>query len=364
MKRIIKLIFINLAVFIVLWTGVEVVLHLLGVDTVHEINKKTRNPRFQSICRRALTEKLVVYNAFYTDSDGIFKANPAFDFNLIFKENGRYIINSDGFRGNEFKPVETPRPSLFLVGDSFVWGNSAAPIQNSFADLLQNEGYYVYNGGIGGTDPLQYLKVIKKYTPVLKPKVTAVCIYMGNDTRPFPHPTQPNKNLYYISNFGYFLGYDNRDGHYFNSAEESFAFFKKRYCGCSENIGDYFMNDTVLGKLVSGLMIKARRRKPDPERKWLRNALLEMQQVCEKSGSEFMVLLIPKVKGNMDPTISIKKRLHFFKDLPYFYPSNLKITDYCSPPDDHFNNPGHRKFADFIIRILKEKGYFPVKTSG
>lgn len=356
MDNAIRIIFINLVVSVVLWIVVEVSLHFLGVNTLSEMGKKPLDMRLQEICRRCLIEKPVFYDAFYTDNEAIFKANPKFDFSVLFKENGNYIINSEGFRGNEFKPVETRQPSVLLVGDSFVWGYSATPIQNSFADLLQNAGFYVYNGGIPGTDPLQYLKIVKKYAPLLKPDVVAVFIYMGNDINLFPHPLEPYKNLHYVSNFGYFLGYDNRNGNYFSNEEESFAFLMKRYCGRPGTLWDYFISKTILGKLVFNSIYQTKHQKPDPERKWLRDALEEMKEICRSNGSEFVIFLIPTMRSLVNPKLSIENDLHFFKGFQYFYPTHLNKNDYQAPPDDHFNNQGHRKFADFTIRTLKEKG--------
>ncbi len=349
----------------VLWGMAELVLHLLGVDTLHETEKKSMDYRFQSICQRIQKEKPVFYNAFYTDSAGIFKANPSFDFRILFKRNGDYRINSDGFRGNDFKPETTGGPTVLLVGDSFVWGYTAAPITNCFSDLVQEAGYYVYNGGIPGTDPLQYLKIIKKYTPLLKPKVVAVCLYMGNDFNAVPHPAQPSKNLHYIANFGYLLGYDNRTGKYFKNVEESFAYLKKRYCGCTGNIWDYIVYKTVLGKLVYNILHKRTGNlKPDLTRKWLRDTLMEMQHVCKKNGSNFLVLLVPGSKNADHPSTFVEKHIHLLSGLQYFYPDNFSKLDYQSPPDNHFNNRGHKKFADFIIGVLKEKRYSPVQSTG
>lgn len=356
MKKTIKIFFINLAVFMVVWTAVELVLQLLGVDTLHEADKKSMDPRFQAICQRALKENPVFYDAFYTDSEGIFKANPAFDFKILFKGNGDYRINSEGFRGNDFKPGAADGITVLLVGDSFVWGYTASPIANCFADLVQTAGYHVYNGGIPGIDPLQYLKVVKKYTPLLKPTVVAVCLFMGNDFNAVPHPTQPYKNLHYVSDFGYFLGYDNRDGHYFNSAEESYAVLKKRYCGCMDNIWDYFLYKTVLGKLVYyGILNKTKSGKTDLSRKWLKDALAEMQQVCRQNNSEFMIFVIPTAQQSGQTTGLLEKNRRLFNDTQYFCPGNLNQSDYQTPPDNHFNNRGHRKFAEFITRVLKEK---------
>jgi hypothetical protein len=35
------------------------------------------------------------------------------------------------------------------------------------------------------------------------------------------------------------------------------------------------------------------------------------------------------------------------------YPKNLKREDYIDFPDDHFNNSGHEKYANFILESIK-----------
>ena len=108
-------------------------------------------------------------------------------------EPGTCVINQDGFRGNDFKYVQTQATKIFLAGDSFTWGATAEPVTNSFASLLQAAGYYIYNAGIPGTGPAQYQQLVEKYVPLLKPDAVAVCLYAGNDLKPYPDPLHPGK---------------------------------------------------------------------------------------------------------------------------------------------------------------------------
>ena len=205
-----------------------------------EKRKSNWKRHYKHICRRITTEKFEFYNKFYTDIDGIFKANPEF-----FSHSKNKLINHDGFRGNPFEYVDTPRAKILLIGDSFTWGCTARPFTNCFADILQKSGYYVYNGGIPGVDPQQYALIAKKYTPILKPDVVAVCLYLGNDVSSSPLLMQPNKNLYYLTNFGNLLGYDD-NGNFFKNAQEAFRYLKNRKCGHCANPWSYFLFKTHL----------------------------------------------------------------------------------------------------------------------
>lgn len=59
---------------------------------------------------------------------------------------------------------------------------------------------------------------------------------------------------------------------------------------------------------------------------------------------------------------SLKHNLDLFNGFPYYVPENLEDADYCLPPDRHFNNRGHKKFADFMLSVLKENNYLPVQN--
>jgi len=360
MKKTIKIIVINIAVLSVLLIILEIVLRLVGIETLHGRDRKARNREqmYLPVCKKILNTPVVFYNRFYTDSEGIYKANPQ-AFSGLKTEAARGIfINSDGFRGNEFKYLKTSKPKILLIGDSFTWGTAASPITNSYADLLQKAGYYVYNGGIPGTDPQQYAMVAEKYTPLLKPDIVAVCVYTGNDVSAWPQLVKPGKNLHYDTSVGFLLGHDD-NGNFFKNAREAFLYLKKSKCGYCRSLWDYFLFKTVIGKGIYALLNRGPGLKYDKDRKWIIAALGKIQEVCRKNNSEFIIFLVPFVNQETAKAKSIQKNLHLFTGFQYYYPRNLEKSDYELPPKKHFNNKGHRKFADFIIGILKQKGYYP-----
>jgi hypothetical protein len=361
MKRIIKIVSFNIALLVVLLVILEIILRFAGMSTIFEMERKEPGweGRYKKFCMMLATSDVKFYNSFYTDSEGIFKANPGYYTNPKNKKaGGNFAVNRDGFRGNLFEYVQTPRTKILLIGDSFTWGGTARPITNSFADLLQQAGYYVYNSGIPGVDPQQYALIAKKYTPLLKPDVVAVCLYLGNDVSPRPLLVKPNKNLHYITNFGFLLGYDD-NGNFFKDGPDAFRYFKSRKCGCCDDPWSYFFFKTVVGKAVYKILNLRRGITIDPSRKWVTKALSEIQETCRINGSRFMVFIIPFVNHDKQPNKTIEKNSHLFKDFPYYYPGVYPKSDYQPLPDKHFNNQGHRKFADFIIKVLKQNGYEP-----
>jgi hypothetical protein len=333
----------------------EIVLRLAGKDSIADMEKKAPGweSKYKHSCALLLTRKVEFIDSFYTDSEGIFKANAEY----FSKQNpDKIVINPDGFRGRPFEYVETSRPKILLIGDSFTWGAAAEPLANSFSDLLQQAGYLVYNGGIPGTDPQQYALIAKKYTPILKPDVVAVCLYLGNDVSARPLRMQPNKNLHYVTNFGFFLGYDD-NGNFFKDAGEAFRYFKNRKCGRCTDPWNYFLFKTVVGRGIYQLLNRRQYLQYDPTKQWLKTALAEIQNTCRANGSALMLFLIPFVNQDVQKNKSIEKNLHLFNGFQYYYPKDFSKGDYQAPPGKHFNNRGHRRYADFIIGVLKQLGF-------
>ena len=362
MKQTIKVIAVNIAVLVALLLVLEVFLRLVGVDTVYQQERNTPGwkLKYQDYCREIAGGEVKFFNRFHTDGDGIFKAVPDSFTRLQGKKLSDFSVNAQGFRGNEFKFIDTPRPKILLIGDSFAWGFSAEPITKSFPDLLDEEGYHVYNGGIPGTDPQQYALIAEKYTPLLKPQVTAVCLYLGNDTARRPLLVKPGKNLYYDTSLGLLRGYDDK-GNFFKDVREAVQYLKNRKCGNCESAWEKFRFKTVIGRALDSLLYRGPGLVTDNERKWVIDSLKRIEAVCLRNNSEFIIFLIPFFDPEVDNLKSTERNLPLFKDFQYYYPANLKKKDYKGPPDLHFNNKGHRKFADFIMEILKQKGFAPVK---
>jgi len=98
-----------------------------------------------------------------------------------------YTVNSCGFLDDEFKINKTSGEKRILIfGDSMM---EAVHVYhtNKTHFLLEkklktiNEKYSVYNFGIAGQGPAQYLLALFKYGPVFKPDIVIFAIYPGND---------------------------------------------------------------------------------------------------------------------------------------------------------------------------------------
>ena len=349
-----RVVAINLLVLLALLALLETGLRLAGLKPLFwpDTRSNRASVLYGRICRQFRTGKIIRENGkFFTDGDGIFRAMTP-----PGAGDGGTVINSSGFRGNEFAPLRTQRTSVFFIGDSFTWGASAMPVTESFPDRVERSGYHVWNGGMPGTDPQQYALLAEKYVPRLKPDVTAICLYLGNDLKNHTVPLLPYRNLYYDTGGGFIRGYDDR-GRYFADANQALDYLKKQKCGCTRGLFEAFLYKTVVGKAVYGFFHMGSRLRPDPERKWVVECLERIDRVCQASGSRFLLFLIPnKTAKRNDRNLRL---VDSFPAVVYHYPRNFVCADYCLDPDNHFNNQGHGKFADFILNVLKAEGYPP-----
>lgn len=303
-------------------------------------------------------EDLKVDNPFFTDEEGVFKANKNYKW-----EDGKYgkgvKINFDGFRSIEFiRDVSNHKKILFL-GDSFTWGASAKPIKNCFVDLVSLEGYLVFNTGIGGTGPNQYAFLAEKYVPLLRPDIVAVMFYMGNDIYETPYPMLPSHNLFHITNAGWIYGYDDK-GKALSVKEAFFYYYYPNYSlEIFKNKVKYFFMSTVIGKkfwlFINAMKHSASANERRSMSKNVTDSLRKIKSLSEKYGAKFMLFIIPvspKVETSMN---RVKDNISILAEFKPIIPEFLKNEDYTEPPDSHFNNSGHGKYAKFIIRVMRQE---------
>jgi hypothetical protein len=92
-------------------------------------------------------------------------------------ENGTGGHDEWGFRN--FSIPESAE--IVAVGDSMTYGVAALADQSYPLVLGRDRGVTVYNMGLGGYGPLQYLHLVRTRVPPLEPQTVIVGFYFGND---------------------------------------------------------------------------------------------------------------------------------------------------------------------------------------
>lgn len=163
-------------------------------------------------------DSLYVIHDYYTNDKGLLVA----DKDYWAKE--KIAINSAGFRGKEFTELDSTKKKVLIIGDSFTWGMSASPFQDSsYCDLLAREtDYEIVNTGIPAADPPQYLKIAEEYSAQIKPDIILVLFFMGNDLMKEDRAVIPNRPFYYWTNAGAVLA--DIDGKHFDNAQDAYNY--------------------------------------------------------------------------------------------------------------------------------------------
>ena len=88
----------------------------------------------------------------------------------------------NGHDANGFRNPEVPETvDILAVGDSMTYGEMAASTESWPAHLARITGKSVYNAGLGGYGPLEYLHLVRTLAPELKPERIVVMVYPHND---------------------------------------------------------------------------------------------------------------------------------------------------------------------------------------
>lgn len=271
-------------------------------------------------------------------------------------------INNEGFRSVEAKEYPGKKPKILLIGDSFTWGLAANPITSSFADELLLKGNVVYNMGVVGVDPAQYMAVAEKYIPILKPDVVIVNFYMGNDILYHYREPKPYQMPMYPTNAGWIMA--DRLGVYFPlDKAHRYALSKVRIPDQDKKVINRLLGLTALGGMAWGVLYNmdkvpytSEEFKEIEKEYWseershtiiAESYMTKIHEIADSNDSKFLLSVIEDKTGN-NPNMSWVNVSDVFKKEPYVICNGLGLEHYNKAPDGHFNNEGHKIYADFL----------------
>ena len=263
----------------------------------------------------------------------------------------------------EFKPLKSKKIKVLLLGDSFTWGHKTENITNSFADILLSKGYLVYNTGIVGADLPQYFAIAKKYMALLKPDVVIVNLYMGNDISKYNRILRAKTPIYYSTNAGNL--YSCPHGKYFESAQEAYNHvIDISSIPLTSNFNKIMSQSRITTQLWLALanigLVTNRHNdlnsvyfeqasKREVGYSINSNYLLLIKDLCVSNTSKLMVSIIPDCKNLQDNPSD------YIKEIDYCMLSSINESYYAE--DGHFNDLGHKSYAEFLHQMLSGVKY-------
>lgn len=271
-------------------------------------------------------------------------------------------INEQGFRSLPFIE-EFKSKKILLIGDSFTWGHSTKNKTSSFADNLLLKGYHVYNAGISGADLEQYHEIAMRYIPNLKPDVTIVNFFLGNDVSRQMRPIVPFRPIYYETNAG--LLYSYQYGHYFDTPKKIYDFLVRSstipiYKGaplvntiCAKTrFGTLIWRTLLKLELVSAshpedLILWSMKDQYMVDGGYSNRLLRKIINIADKNNSKIKIVIIRDFKNNRVRTEQFPL---VFDQVPHTY-SPVGMEGY-KENDDHFNEEGHLEYAKFLAELI------------
>ena len=272
-------------------------------------------------------------------------------------------INKDGFRSIEFNTLSQGSKTILLLGDSHTWGHSTSNKTNSFADILLAKGYTVFNTGISGADPAQYLAIAKEYIPKLNPDVVVLNVFLGNDIIYYKRIPEHNKPILFSTNAGKLMSVrygEMRDANTIYNQSVISTYLPEK--GFISNVCRYMVFTSLIYTTLEKflfimpdeeklLMINNDLKKPALEEPSIIGEIAEIASLSREYNTELYVCLLPEVRYKSIVTIERYKN-----DLPnenYHIP-NLTREHY-QLSDGHLNDVGHREYAQFLIDLIESK---------
>jgi len=337
-------------------------------NSTHELTPYSRNqvPEIYSLTEDFLELRDSSYTGeFKTFLERIETDNDSTDreFFEAVRQYARCPVNSSGFRSIEFRKYSSKRKSILLIGDSFVWGHSTSNKTRSFADLLLAKGYVVYNAGISGADPGQYLQLAKILIPQLEPDFVAVNFFMGNDIQYFNREPQPYMPIFYSTNAGNLVSCP--EGIYFNSVEETYDYtFSVFTIPVEHNLFNRLCAKTAFGTLLWRALAEVgladvtvprfmeytiKKRAVATSKPYSDEKLKQVREITQRHHGKFLLIAIPELKGRK--FVFPEDHEGLFDGIQYFTPS-AKI-EHFNTYDGHYNNLGHAMHASFIDSLIR-----------
>jgi hypothetical protein len=277
-----------------------------------------------------------------------------------------YRTNKEGFRDDRDYSYEkqSGRKRAVVLGDSFAFGVGVEN-RETFAKLLEAETpYEVFNLGVSGYDPGQYLLLLKGTGLRYNPDLIVIALYLGNDIsdllldhysagiwyKPF---FVLEKEKLVVKN----IPVPNKEPNVIKEHVEMNSFIRHIYWLRTLNLLRASWTKTVYPFIEKHGVVK------DTDQAYalqLLEAILgDAQSICKSGGERrLVVLIIPSrnIRYNyrerwLGEEVAKMLKIH---DIPYAEMLNGRREDFYFEHDGHFNARGHVFAADQLKGLFSK----------
>ena len=260
-----------------------------------------------------------------------------------------------GFRN----PSGTTGSDMVLVGDSFVYGTGLDQ-GGTFAQLLREKGYDVYNLALIGDNPYSEMYRLSQYGLPLKPKHVLYFYYQNDQFELSWNLLSEEEMRTFIDQPFEEVSFERRPERPQSTGPASWIerMLEKTY------VGKYLVS-TAVWKIEDG----KKQFRFDRGLNWayLQKAILYMDNLSRKNGATFVIVPIilddpcrisgksvPCTDGRIFERAALKEFARE-NDIPFLDTRKMNNDGYYLVGDGHFNQEGHEKMAELLDAHLQGK---------
>lgn len=318
---------------------------------------------------------------------------------LFWKINPSIHEASQGFQEHSINFDELEEDNLiYAIGDSFTYG--VVGYKDNYITLIDNNlsEYDVVNLGVPAYGTDQYLRMVKKYSKIKKPKYIFLNLFVGNDFTDYAFTVVLVNGVPRPSYIGYML----RNSFVLRGIYQLYHEPPNRLTQRGNITGDTTFTEEEFLQIEKDRLIRVSRKTDDGHARGLSlvrrslnnfvaktslNNLKKIQEYCEKNDIYLIVFILPdeyqvneelrhKIYLRYDlqqDAMDIDKPQTVLKDfldeegiayidlLPYFKEASEDRTLY-KLRDTHWNEEGNRLAAEVITSKLKESNLIELEN--
>ena len=306
-----------------------------------------------------------------SDSEGLvtFAPHPA---NM---DTGRHI-NAQGFispfnfdTATAGEQHRKGKSKVLVLGDSFTEGvTDDADFGKTFMEIVRHleRDNLIYNTGAGGTGPVNYELIARRYIPIVEPDMVLVMFCGGNDVNDSKRKPVPFIPVFYMTNAGFIdSSVPDEFGGVMDTPQKAYDF--------------YVQKTTLLGKNRSFLQRVCRHScilshlyfkiwpwcKPGPlnsleDQLSAFKHLRTIDSICVARNIPFRIIYIPTAYSSVEGAFTTTKQFqkeysNVFGPLmdKVNFPLEFTTRDYISVANQHFNNVGNAKMALVVDSVIR-----------